>query len=200
MRGHSASGSSCMPLDLPTIFAATVVANAIAGMLLFLSWTQYRNIPSLAAWSVAFLLGAIATTLVGLRGQIHDFYSIALANMLFAASWGISWGGVRAFVGRPVPLLVVFAGAALWIAACQVEAFYQSLNARMALLALIVVSYVLMSAWEFDRASMRRSRAGRSSCCSSSMRVRFSYACPWRPRGLRGRRQHSYASNGWERL
>ena len=151
MRGHSASGSSCMPLDLPTIFAATVVANAIAGMLLFLSWTQYRNIPSLAAWSVAFLLGAIATTLVGLRGQVHDFYSIALANMLFAASWGISWGGVRAFVGRPVPLLVVFAGAALWIAACQVEAFYQSLNARMVFLSLAVVSYVLMSAWEFWR-------------------------------------------------
>ena len=150
MRDHS-FGLGCMPLDLPTLFAVTVFANAIAGMLLLLSWTQYPNIPALAVWGVGFALGSIATTLIGARGQISDFYSIAFANALFAAAWGIMWGGVRAFVGRPVPVLAVFAGAALWIAACQVEPFYQSLNARMVLLALIVTSYLLLCAWEFWR-------------------------------------------------
>ena len=122
MRGHSASGSSCMPLDLPTIFAATVVANAIAGMLLFLSWTQYRNIPSLAAWSVAFLLGIDrhhASWLAWTSTRL--LFTLPLPTALRSHPGESVGAGCAHSLVRPVPLLVVFAGAALWIVACQID-------------------------------------------------------------------------------
>jgi diguanylate cyclase (GGDEF)-like protein len=140
-----------MLLDLPTLFAATVLANALAGVLLLLSWTQYRNIPSLAVWGVGFALGSIGTGLLGARGNVHDFYSIIVANALFAAAYGIMWGGVRTFVGRRTPIPAVFAGAAFWLLACQIDFVYHSLTARIAVMAMIVSAYLLMSAWEFWR-------------------------------------------------
>jgi diguanylate cyclase (GGDEF)-like protein len=146
-----------MLLDLPTLFAATVFANALAGVLLLLSWTQYRNIPSLALWGIGFVVGSISTALLGARGHASDFVSIVLANALLALAYGIMWGGVRGFVGRSIQWPVVFLGAVLWIVASQFDVFYETPMVRIFLMALIVGSYLLMSAWEFWRSRVHAS-------------------------------------------
>jgi diguanylate cyclase (GGDEF)-like protein len=140
-----------MSFDLPTLFATTVLANAVAGVLLFLSWSQYRNIPALALWGTGFLLGSVATALLGTRGEFHDFFSITVANAVFAAGHGTMWAGVRAFVGRSAPIPVMLAGAALWLVLSQLDFIYENPLYRVWTIALIVTSYMLMSAWEFWR-------------------------------------------------
>jgi diguanylate cyclase (GGDEF)-like protein len=140
-----------MLLDLPTLFAGTVLANALAGALLLLSWTQYRNIPALAVWGIGFVVGSIGTILLGARGYTSDFISIVLANALLALAYGIMWGGVREFVGKYIPWPAVFLGAVLWLVACQIDLFYGSATARVVLMALIVGCYLVMSVWEFWR-------------------------------------------------
>jgi diguanylate cyclase (GGDEF)-like protein len=140
-----------MAFDLPTVFALTVLANVIAGVLLILSWTQYRNIPALAVWGVGFVLGSIGTSLLGARGHAADFYTITLSNMFFALGYGTMWGGVRLFVGRHASVAIVCLGAIVWLAGSQVDAIYRSPLTRVVLLAAIVGSYLLMSAWEFWR-------------------------------------------------
>ena len=51
----------------------------------------------------------------------------------------------RNFDGRPTSAPLVFAGAVIWLAACRIEAFFTSPQARTALMSAVVVSYSLLS-------------------------------------------------------
>src|SRR5215470_18610409 len=123
-----------MVLDLPTLFVIAVLASAISGLLLLLSWLQNRNVAALALWATAFMLGSAGVALIAARGDIPDVWSITIANAIIATAYGIMWGGARNFDGRPTPMLPVLAGAAIWLLACQVEAFYANQYARTALM------------------------------------------------------------------
>jgi diguanylate cyclase (GGDEF)-like protein len=101
---------------------------------------------------VSFLMAALATTLVNARGDIDDLWSITVANALLAAGYGLAWCGVRVFNGRAAPPWAVLAGATAWLVACQFEAIYGSLRLRLTVMAVIVVTYSLLSAIDFWRA------------------------------------------------
>jgi diguanylate cyclase (GGDEF)-like protein len=65
------------------------------------------------------------------------------------------WGGARCFEGRCVPPFGVVAGALLWIAACQIGSFYESVEERIALASIILVGYALLGALELWHARDR---------------------------------------------
>ncbi len=69
----------------------------------------------------------------------------------YATAYGIMWNGVRDFCGRPTSVLLMLAGAVIWVLACQVEAFFTAPYARAALMSAIVVAYSVLSAWGFWR-------------------------------------------------
>ena len=140
-----------MVLDLPTLFVIAVLASAVASLLLLLSWLQHRSVAALALWATAFMIGAVGVGLIAARGDIPDIWSITIANAMIATAYGIMWGGARNFDGRPTPMFPVLAGAAIWLLACQVEAFYANQYARTALMSAIVVTYSVLTAWEFWR-------------------------------------------------
>jgi diguanylate cyclase (GGDEF)-like protein len=140
-----------MSLDLPTLFIIAVLVSAVAGLLLLLSWLNNRNVQALGMWAAAFVIGAFGVALVGARGDIPDSWSIAIANAILATAYGMMWAGARNFDGRATPSPLVLAGAAIWLSACQSEAFFTSPQARTALMSAIVVCYTLLSAWEFWR-------------------------------------------------
>jgi diguanylate cyclase (GGDEF)-like protein len=58
------------------------------------------------------------------------------------------WGGSRSFEGRRVSVPLLAAGAAVWIAAFQMQSFSQLLPARVALMSIITAAYALLSARE----------------------------------------------------
>ena len=139
-----------MPLDAPTLFFVTIVVMAMIALLLLWVWLHNKSVKTLAWWSAALLLEAIGTTLVLLRGHILDALSIDLANALLIAACGLIWSGARIFSHRPVhPSFAL--GAAIWLAACQFDAFYSSLPARASLFSVLIGGYALLTAWEFWR-------------------------------------------------
>jgi diguanylate cyclase (GGDEF)-like protein len=140
-----------MSLDLVTLFVIAVFVSVVAGALLLMSWLHNRNVQALGVWAAAFIIGAFGVTLVGARGDIPDSWSIAIANAILAAAYGMMWAGARNFQGRATPSPMVLAGTAIWLLACHSEAFFTSPQARTVLMSTIVVSYTLLSAWEFSR-------------------------------------------------
>src|ERR1022692_1434517 len=111
-------------LNLPTLLAITVFTSGLAGCLLLLSWLQHRRIFALALWGSAFIIAAIATTLITARGAIPDVWSIVIGNAILAAASGIIWSGVRNFEGKRVWVVLTLAGALIWLAACAISPIY----------------------------------------------------------------------------
>jgi diguanylate cyclase (GGDEF)-like protein len=140
-----------MALDLPTLFIITVFVSTVAGLMLLLSWLQNRKVQALALWGAAFIIGSVGVALVFARREIPDVWSIAIANAVVAAAYGIMWSGVRSFERHPISVPLMLAGAAVWLLACQIGAFYAAPIARTALMAAIVVTYSGLSAWELWR-------------------------------------------------
>ena len=137
-----------MRLDTPTLMVVTVLVTLIAGALFLLSWSQDRSSRALACWGVGHLAAGLAAGLLSARGLIPNVLSIALANAILMAAHGLFWIGVRAFEGRPTSLKTAFAGAIVWVAACGVPTFYQSLEARIVLAASIAALYTALAARE----------------------------------------------------
>jgi len=75
-------------------------------------------------------------------------WSVCAGNALLCCAYGTMWAGARSFEGRRPRLLFVLAGAAIWVAACQVTEFYQSIEARIVVSCVIFASYSLLCARE----------------------------------------------------
>ena len=142
-------------LDLPTLFAVTVFLSATGGLLLIFAWLQNRNTPALALWGIGYLLGAAAAGLLASHGFIPSSWSVCAANALVCSAYGMMWSGARSFEGRHVRIPLIFAGAAIWIAAFQFEGFAQSLQARVSLVSGVSAAYALLGMCELWHARDR---------------------------------------------
>jgi signal transduction histidine kinase/CheY-like chemotaxis protein len=139
-------------LDVPTLFVATSATAALIGLLFVVLGRKGSRPAGLTRFGVAHLLGAVGIVLAGARGVVPNLVSIDLANALLMSAYGLIWSTMRAFGGRGTARAMVMAGAAVWLAACQVPEFYDSLGARVALSAAILAVYSFASAAELCRA------------------------------------------------
>ena len=89
-----------MEFGLPAVLVISSFTLAVAGALLLLSWLLHRSPTALALWGVAFAMGAIATVLIAVRGNIADIWSIVAANTVLAGAYGLMWSGARKFESR----------------------------------------------------------------------------------------------------
>jgi diguanylate cyclase (GGDEF)-like protein len=135
-------------IDLPTLCAVTVFISVAGGMLLLFAWMQNRSEPALALWGFSYLVGSAGAALLALGEPIPNGWSICAGNALICCAYGTMWGGARSFEGRRIRIPLILAGAALWVAACQVASFYQSNQARVTLASLIFATYALLGARE----------------------------------------------------
>jgi len=141
-------------MDLTLAATAVILgfALAVASALLLISWLQHRTLPALGLWGLAFALGCIAVGLIGARGHIPDLFSIVVANTFLAVAYGVMWNAARKFDGRLLLVPESLAGAALWLAAMLIPAWYASPAARASLIMLIGIVYTLLTAFELWRA------------------------------------------------
>jgi len=140
--------SSYFSLDLPTLCVVAVFIVLTGGMLLLFSWFQNRSEPALALWGSAYIVGAVGAALLALGEPIAPYWSICIGNGLICCTYGTMWAGARSFEGRAISIPLVFAGAAIWIVACQVPDIYRSNEARVFLLSVILAIYTLFGARE----------------------------------------------------
>lgn len=140
-----------MNLDIATLFIVAVFMLALGGLLLTFAWLQNRQAYALAWWGAAYLIMTPATALFGWRGQIPDFWSIDIANALFALGYAALWSGARVFGNRAPKLVWAVAGAVVWLIACRFDSFVASAPARVVLASLWVAAYTLLFFWELWR-------------------------------------------------
>ena len=137
--------------DLPTLLAITVFTSGVAGCLLLFSWLQHQRIFALALWGSAFIIAAVATTLIIARGTISDFWSIVIGNAILAAAYEIIWSGVRNFENKRLSVVLTLAGSLTWLAACSIGPIYALPAARAAVMAAIAITYALLAVLELGR-------------------------------------------------
>jgi diguanylate cyclase (GGDEF)-like protein len=135
-------------VDLPTLCAVTIFVTVTGGMLMLFAWMQNRSEPALALWGIGYLIGSAGVSLLVLGEPIPQEWSICAGNALICCAYGTMWAGARSFEGRRIHILLIVAGAAIWIAACQSASFYQSNQARVLLASAICATYVLLGARE----------------------------------------------------
>jgi signal transduction histidine kinase/AmiR/NasT family two-component response regulator len=142
-------------IHLPTLFAFTTLLSTALGALLIWLWQRDRSQPALASWGAGRLLTTISVPMLATRGHLPDWASINLPNALICLSYGLTWAGARQFEGLRARPAAVLAGPAVWLLACQIPAFFASLQARVALIASIVAMYSVAAAVEFRRGQAR---------------------------------------------
>lgn len=138
-------------LDVPTVFAFSMMLSVTLGGLLLWLWGRDREQTALASWGIGRLLGALALPMLAARGFIPEWVSIILANTFVCAGYGLTWAGARQFEGRRAWPAGVALGAVVWITACQVPMFFHSGIARISLIGVIVAAYNVAAAMEFHR-------------------------------------------------
>jgi diguanylate cyclase (GGDEF)-like protein len=140
-----------MNLDIHNLLLVTIYVEAILGLLLLFAWAQNTAITAVAWWGFAHLLRAASVTLFGLYGSVSNIVSIDLANAILFTSFAVTWTGARLFDHRKPELVLLFAGAALWLVACQIPGFSDTFDLRALVSSCIIAAYTWAAAFEFWR-------------------------------------------------
>jgi diguanylate cyclase (GGDEF)-like protein len=135
-------------VDLPTLCAVAMFVSATGGILLLFSWMQNRGETALALWGLCYLMGSTGIGLAALGKALPDVWSVGVANVLVCSAYGVMWSGSRSFEGRNINLPVTFAGAAIWLLACQFGGLAESTPARIMVASTICAAYLLLAARE----------------------------------------------------
>ncbi len=140
-----------MGLDVNTLFLVTIYVEAMLGLLLLFAWIQNVGIHAVAWWGSAHLLRALSVMLFGMYGSVPDAISIDLANAILFTAFAATWTGARVFDGRSVQPIYLVGGALVWVIACRMPLFQESLDARVLLSSLLITAYTWATAYEFWR-------------------------------------------------
>src|SRR5271168_530685 len=134
--------------EVSSLFSVSIYVESMLGLLLLFMWVQNFEIRAVAWWGSAHLLRAGSISLFGLYGQVPDFITIDLANVILLTSFAATWVGTRLYAGRKIRLPLLFAGAIIWLLATQLSAFQQSIPLRALLSAFIIAGYTWAAAAE----------------------------------------------------
>jgi len=137
-----------MVLDVPTLLVVSIFVTAVLGLLLIFAWIQDRSIQALGWWGAAYLLGGLSAGMLSLQQFIANPLVIDLASALLFVACGMSWNGARVFDGKNVRPFAMFAGAVIWLVACQIPGFADSSVGRIVVSSLIISNYTLFTAFE----------------------------------------------------
>jgi diguanylate cyclase (GGDEF)-like protein len=134
-------------LDVGTLFVLATCVTSLLGIFLLFVYLQDR-IPALAWWGTAYLIGGASGALWRLGDQISPPLPQSTANILLFVAVGMIWSAARLFHGRSIQWSGMFLGAGVWLAACSVPAFANSVACRVVASSLIVATYTFLIATE----------------------------------------------------
>ncbi|WP_417667205.1 GGDEF domain-containing protein [Roseibium sp.] len=142
-----------MTLDTLTLFTCVTVANIAGSMVLCLLVLANRSQPresrhSCITWAFAMLAVGIGCTLVGLRGNLSDIWSIFISNALLLVGHGLRPMAITMFQRKRVGFMwFPLVAAAGWFALYSVPPLRDSFIARVIYVQGLLLSAVLVSIW-----------------------------------------------------
>jgi diguanylate cyclase (GGDEF)-like protein len=140
-----------MPEDISALFAVSVQVEAMLGLLLLYTWVQNAEIKAIGWWGCGYLLRAGSIALFGMLGRLPDTITIDVANAILLTSFAVTWTGARLFCGRRINPFFLFEGTLIWLVACQIPHFADSIPARTLLSSGIIAAYTWFTAAELWR-------------------------------------------------
>jgi diguanylate cyclase (GGDEF)-like protein len=192
--------------DFSTLFSVMLFVSAVAGILLTFSWLQNRSIGALGLWGSAYLVSTVAMAVLVANRATPAAWPAMIAHPLWIAAHGLMWTAARHFEGRRTPLVFIFGGAALWLAACFDADFRHSVAARIMLASALMGGYLLLTAWEIWRARDKELMSRWPAIVLLALhgalfvgRVPFVYLLPF-PGGIQPQNPHWFPAGVFEML
>ena len=105
-----------MQLDELTLLFAGVVASAFAGLFLLGAWVQQRSTPALMWWACAHMSYALAKSLIIAGISLTQPLLIMIGAGITGLMPLLVYSGVRSFVNRRNPLMLLAIVPAIWLA------------------------------------------------------------------------------------
>jgi signal transduction histidine kinase len=91
--------------DIRTIFLMIFLINAFLTLMIFAYWKTQRTHDGFALWAVSLLFQSLAYLLFMLRGEVPDFLSIPVANVLSMLAMIMRIDAIRRFIwAKPIPV------------------------------------------------------------------------------------------------
>lgn len=140
-----------MSLNIPTLVLVDIYILTLLGILMLHAWRHGRRESTLGYMAAMLLLGTFSAVLGSLRGMGIDFVPIIIGNVVLLLCGAMNWTAMRVFAGRRPHLPGIAAGSAIWLLACLLPAFYESLPARILLSSLLTAAYTALAAFELWR-------------------------------------------------
>ncbi len=130
-------------LDARTLLIVEAFVLFLVGGLMLLAALQGRRDRTLLWMSGALLLGGAGFVVSTARG-IPDWRDpvIVLSNMLLITGYACILTSLRSYVGRPMRVWALLAGAAVWFALCLWPWFLASDAARLLVFSLLSIAYL----------------------------------------------------------
>jgi len=137
-----------LSIDIATLMLAGSFVAATGGAFLLLAWLQNRNALPMLWWATAnFTLAASLPMTFQSSG--FDAPSAIFGITLLNLSPALIWASSRASNGRDVNLLVVVAGAVIWLLMLAIPIVRTTPGALGAVSQTLVAVYLFAAAWEF---------------------------------------------------
>ncbi|MBS7699408.1 MULTISPECIES: GGDEF domain-containing protein [unclassified Chelatococcus] len=140
-----------MMLDVRTLFVVVVFITIVAGAWLSFSALQHRDRRPLALWGGCYFLVGFGVAVLATHELMPDAVRIIIGNSLILLGYGAAWQGARAFDGRPMQWTGFSLGTVIWLGACLIPTFLETLALRVMLVSGVVAAYSFATAMELWR-------------------------------------------------
>ena len=140
-----------MQIDDFTVLISGLFVKALLCLLFLAFWVKNRYATWFLWWGIAFALSTVATVLFLVRGFGAGIFTIGISVALLVGAFGCCWEAARAFERRRIQWVPMLAGPAIWLGACSIPGFMESLPARVILSSLLLSLYSALTAYEFWR-------------------------------------------------
>jgi diguanylate cyclase (GGDEF)-like protein len=140
-------GAALASLDVGTLLFVAICVTVLLGLFLLHAWLQEGN-RALAWWSFAYLIGGASGVMWRFGDAVAPTVPSEMSTVLLFVAVGMAWSGARSFHGRPICWSVMAFGAAFWIVASFFPPFVESVTPRIAVSALVVAGYTVLTAAE----------------------------------------------------
>ena len=141
-----------MGIDMRTIVLLNVISSIFTSLMLLVTWRTLSNEKGLQEWAVGSMCAAAASCLQILRGNIPDFLSIIITNVLFILSVGYFYIGSRLLWDLPRGFPWHWLGAALLFCSSAYYTYLEpNLQMRVCVISAATALYFLGSGLIFLR-------------------------------------------------
>jgi diguanylate cyclase (GGDEF)-like protein len=126
-----------------------LLVKVVLGVLFAVLWLKSARAHWFAWWSATFFVGSLASLAFLVRDFGPAFFGMGVAFLILSMS--CCWQGARAFEKRKPLWLAVTAPPTLWLMACFIPGFLESVVARVLVSSLSAAPLIAMTAYEFWR-------------------------------------------------